>query len=122
MSIPILERWSNAVNNHTPQEVLSLYSDDAVLIATFSPNPLNTTEDIKDYFENFLSNPGAGVKFEFDSINKQEAGENLTILCGLYTFLKEDDGNKVEVPARFTYVVDESSESQIIHHHSSQLP
>ncbi|MAB59710.1 MAG: DUF4440 domain-containing protein [Verrucomicrobiales bacterium] len=122
MSIPILERWSNAVNNHTPQEVLSLYSDDAVLIATFSPNPLNTTEDIKDYFENFLSNPGAGVKFESDSINKQEVGGNLKILSGLYTFLKEDDGNKVEVPARFTYVVDESSESQIIHHHSSQLP
>ena len=122
MSIPILERWSNAVNNHTPQEVLSLYSENAVLVATFSPNPLNTTEDIKGYFENFLSNPGAGVKFEFDSINKQEVGGNLTILSGLYTFLKEDDGNKVEVPARFTYVVDESSESQIIHHHSSQLP
>ena len=122
MSIPILERWSNAVNNHTPQEVLSLYSDDAVLIATFSPNPLNTTEGIKDYFENFLSNPGAGVKFESDSINKQEVGGNLKILSGLYTFLKEEDGNKVEVPARFTYVVDESSESQIIHHHSSQLP
>jgi uncharacterized protein (TIGR02246 family) len=122
MSIPILDRWSNAVNNHAPQEVLSLYSEGAVLVATFSPNPLNTTEHIKGYFENFLSNPGAGVKFEFDSINKQEAAENLTILSGLYTFLKEDDGNKVEMPARFTYVVDESSEGQIIHHHSSQLP
>ena len=122
MSLPILDRWSNAVNNHNSEEVLSLYNEGAVLVATFSPNPLNTTEAIRSYFKNFLSNPGAGVKFNMDSINKQEIAENIIVLSGIYTFLKEDDGNTVEVPARFTYVVDESSEGQIIHHHSSQLP
>lgn len=122
MSYPILETWSNAVNSHNIEDVLSLYEQDAVLVATFSPVPLTNSESIKSYFENLFSNPGAGVIFDYESINSQKLGESLEVLSGLYTFLKEEDGNQVRVAARFTYLIDTASESPINHHHSSQLP
>ena len=52
MSFPILETWSNAVNSHNIEDVLSLYDQDAVLVATFSPVPLTSNDSIKSYFEN----------------------------------------------------------------------
>lgn len=122
MAHPILEKWSNAVNSHNLEEVFSLYHSEAVLVATFSPNPLTTKDLIKDYFENLFTNPGAGVIFDFDSMSTQDLTDNLQILSGLYTFLKEENGVEVKVPARFTYVIDNSQEQPIAHHHSSQLP
>ena len=122
MSFPILETWSNAVNSHNLEDVLSLYDQDAVLVATFSPVPLTTSDSIKSYFENLFSNPGAGVIFDYESINSQKLSESLEVMSGLYTFLKEQDGNQVKVAARFTYLIDTCSDSPINHHHSSQLP
>ena len=91
-------------------------------MATFSPNPLTSKDLIKDYFENLFTNPRAGVIFDFDSMSTQDLTDNLQILSGLYTFLKEENGVEVKVPARFTYVIDNSQEQPIAHHHSSQLP
>ena len=55
-------------------------------------------------------------------MSTQDLTDNLQILSGLYTFLKEENGVEVKVPARFTYVIDNSQEQPIAHHHSSQLP
>ena len=87
------------MNSHNIEDVLSLYGQDAVLVATFSPVPLTSSDSIKSYFENLFSNPGAGVKFVYESLNLLLLCDSLEVLSGLYTFLYVDDGIQVKVAA-----------------------
>ncbi len=132
------KQWTQAVEKAkgNPSEVTALYAPNAILLPTLSPEiKLNITDhnavsqelfdftqaDIKAYFVAFtsLKNIHATTEKLYTQLFNDVA-----INTGLYTFEYLDDkGNKIDVPARFTFVYEKIGDKWlIINHHSSYLP
>ena len=122
MAIRILNQWTDAINEGRTEDVASLYSEGAVLVSTFSPSSITSHNSIRNYFINLHSRPGAGVSIDEESINEQTIEGGTSILSGMYTFHFEEDGEKIECEARFTFVIGTELDRPILHHHSSQRP
>jgi uncharacterized protein (TIGR02246 family) len=93
------------------------YTNDAVLIATFSTY-IKGRADLTKYFDTLTCNPNLTVKT--DRITTGRDGD-MGYATGLYTFsYTGKDGATVKVPARFTFVfVDKDGRWVIANHHSS---
>jgi len=93
------------------------YTNDAVLIATFSTF-VKGRADLTEYFDTLTCYPNLAVKT--DRITTGRDGD-MGYATGLYTFsYTGKDGATVRVPARFTFVfVDKDGRWVIANHHSS---
>ena len=112
----IVNSWAYSIQFRDPMRMLDFYSDDAVLLATYS-NLLVGKPPILDYFISFLNKEGLQCKvtdiFHTTFVDGNHA------CSGLYTFSFYDKGQHQEVDARFTFVV---KNNQITMHHSSVDP
>ena len=50
----ILNKWIKSLNNHNLDDILSLYSESAILVPTLSNKIRKNKAEIKDYFIHFL--------------------------------------------------------------------
>ena len=116
-----IAQWANAFSMPTSLEICSLYAEDAVLMGTLSPFYRNTPELIKEYFDSLFHQKERTV--EITDIHVQTYADTATC-SGLYTFhWKSHDEHRVNLQARFTFVLVRQSERWlIIHQHSSALP
>lgn len=113
----LVNLWNRAVLSGDPVKVLECYSDDAVLLPTFSSRVRHTPEGILDYFQHFLSRKPEG---EIVEQNVRIYGD-LAVNSGLYNFFMRETGT--EISARFTFVYRKSDEGWlIVEHHSSLQP
>lgn len=112
--------WCEAINKRNPKKILELYDPAATLLPTLQPNIIKDQSGIFDYFSQLMNNPKLQVKI-IDS-DLRFVGD-LAINSGRYTFSFEREGNRVDLPARFTFIyVKIADRWQIIEHHSSQIP
>jgi hypothetical protein len=118
----ILKTWMSAVNNGNTETLLALYSENAILIPTFSNRILKTPEDIRDYFERLASRDDLSVALHEKTQVAQQISDNVSTLAGIYCWRLAIDGQLLNFEARFSYVFDLTLERPIIHHHSSQIP
>jgi hypothetical protein len=118
----VLSEWISGICNGEIGKVENLYQEQAVLIPTFSPHTANTTEGIRQYFEQLATRNNLQVKLYEKSLRKQFLGGNAWMLSGIYAFEFEVDQLLLTFPSRFTFAVDLDNEKPIIHHHSSQVP
>ena len=116
----IVKQWEQKVNQGNLEEITALYSLQASLLPTFSPDVKNHPTAIKEYFVNLTKKTHPGVTFE--TFTSQKTNSSTYIIYGLYTFFWEQDGQRQEFPSRYTFIVDTSQQAPIQHHHSSQLP
>ena len=118
----ILQIWLKAVNEGNLEKVLSLYNENAILIPTFSNKISNTSEKIRNYFNQLKSREGLQVNLHENTIKQQRIDENVYALCGIYNwkFFVEDELLIFE--ARFSFLINLALKSPILHHHSSQIP
>jgi uncharacterized protein (TIGR02246 family) len=116
-------QWVHAIETAkgNPSSVVSLYAPKAILLATLSPLPLTSAEDLERYFEKLTSNKNLKVEtkqmiFQFFP--------DIAILSGVYVFKYIDKNNKpVSLEARFSFVYHESQGKWwIVNHHSSLIP
>lgn len=131
----LFERWNDALASGDPNQVASLYSDDALLLPTLSAEPRRTHAAIRDYFSDFLARAPRG---RIDS-RTIRLGCNSALDAGTYSFLLRDPANSAGaggeqwVKARYSFVYTFSSgtgsgdapgpgEWLILHHHSSLQP
>jgi uncharacterized protein (TIGR02246 family) len=131
----LFERWNDALASGDPNQVASLYSDDALLLPTLSAEPRRTHAAIRDYFNNFLARAPRG---RIDS-RTIRLGCNSALDAGTYSFLLRDPadsagaGGEQWVKARYSFVYSFSpgtgsgdapgpGEWLILHHHSSLQP
>lgn len=117
-----LNGWIAAMETRKTENVLKLYDDDAVLLATFAKKPIVDQEGRKKYFDNLLKKKN--LKITVDELHTDRDGDIATA-NGLYTFSYKEAGKTVKVPARFTFVFEHESEDdmwEIESHHSSLLP
>ena len=109
-----IDTWINAVQTKDPDQVVSLYADDAVLIPTVSNQIRYTQDERRDYFVHFLAK---GPHCTVDSRHIQQLSGDAVTISGIYTFLFED---RSQVSARYTFAF--GQDGKISHHHSSLLP
>ena len=122
MNFEIPKIWSERVNAGDLEGVLSLYEESALLLATFDAQPLDQPVQRREYFENFLNRPGAGVEVDETTLVHSRHSEGVYQATGLYTFFYEEGGVLVRQPARFTFIVSVDERPLILHHHSSLVP
>jgi len=105
--------------------VLNMYSEKAVLVPTLVNEPIRGKEELRAYFEDFLSKPNlcGDVHMEID----QNLGNGYRSLSGTYTFRWDGEEG---VEARYTFVVrhptgfdgNSIGDWSICTHHSSEYP
>jgi uncharacterized protein (TIGR02246 family) len=112
--------WMNNICKRSPEGMLDLYSNNAILLATYSNSILRGKEELLEYFEEFLSKDG--LCGEITSNYTQQRGNTL-INSGTYSFLFYENGETMEVEARYTFVYKLcNGEWKVINHHSSVNP
>jgi len=113
----IVNSWVESISKRDPMLMTSFYSDDAVLLATFS-NILEGKDQILYYFIHFLNKEDLKCTITYNT-TQLDYDRDTSISNGLYLFSFRDFGQMKLVKARYTYVV---NQNQIITHHSSLLP
>lgn len=112
--------WADALNACDPARISALYSPEAVLWATTSPNITSTPEGVRKYFDGVCASP-APPKVEFGEQLIRVHGDT-AIDSGSYTFTVTE-GKQMTVPARFTIAYRKLGEKWlIVDHHSSLRP
>ena len=122
MNFKQLDNWIKHINAGEFDNLVSMYSEQAVLFATFDGQPLDTPKLIHAYFRGFLAKEGSGVELDTSSVRHTELGECTYSSTGLYTFFFMDDGQLIRHAARFTFIFDQDKSGSILHHHSSLIP
>jgi uncharacterized protein (TIGR02246 family) len=122
---PQVESWFTAFNSawatKQPATVTSLFTKDAVLLATVSNKPRTTPAEIEDYFVKFLKGSPVGT------INSStiKIGCNSIARVGTWTVGLTDasTGAKSDVKARYSFIYKrENGQWKIDHLHSSMMP
>lgn len=115
------KKWQDALTSGKPENLVALYTADAVVFAAASRKPLLSTADRQSYFADLAKIKGL----------KLEAKENLTqvfgdvaINSGTINFTSKDLANKsVSMLSRYTFVYQKQPQGWlIVNQHSSLLP
>ena len=118
----LFDKWNETLQTGDPAKVALLYdAKEGILVPTISPLVRHNHTEIADYFIIFLARHPFGTITES---NIRVYGD-IAINSGLYTFELDgqEEGSRVEVDARFTYVYKkEGDDWLILEHHSSVLP
>ncbi|MDA9464774.1 nuclear transport factor 2 family protein [Bradyrhizobium sp. CCBAU 53415] len=111
-----LSLWQRIFNRHSPDRLVSLYTDDAMLQGTSSAKLYIGAKEIGTYFRG-----GATVKMEvWHSVT---LAHNVALVVGSYVFSQVSKGHQKSTPARFTFVLRRQEGTwKIVHHHSSVSP
>lgn len=117
-----LDKWIQLVNNGDIESLLNLYDNEAILIPTFSNGILNTPEKLRGYFEELGSREELSVSVNEKYLVVQELQNQIFALGGIYDWRFNVEGEVQNFEARFSYLIDLSKSSPILHHHSSQVP
>jgi len=120
--LQVLKEWVRRVNAIDAEAVLALYSDDAILLPTFSQQIRSSRQDIKAYFETLAGHKRVVVKVHESSVVVQSLSGQFHSIAGTYSWTFEKDDEVREFEARFTYVMDLARDGPILHHHSSVMP
>ena len=113
--------WGRALGEDNPDEVLPLYSDDAVLWGTLSPTVRSDRPTLRDYFVTACKVlPGLKVAFGDQLIRVYG---DTAVNTGYYTFSYVKDGETKSLPARYSFTYVKNGEHWlIVDHHSSAIP
>ncbi len=119
------QKWIDTVTSGKPtvvDDVVALYSPDAILWATVSEQKRDSAKEIRDYFEVFAKQPNLKAEGYKPVIRVYD---NVAINSGYYTFTYDGkSGKKKVVPARYTFVYKKGNDGKwmILDHHSSAIP
>ena len=114
-----IHNWLKVVSLHNPKDIVSLYTEDGVLLGTLAENIKKGRENVIDYFNEFVKKKPTG---KITSIFIQE-NNDFAIVDGTYTFCLNNKNKEQYLPARFTFVLKNINNIWMIAtHHSSKQP
>ena len=117
----VIEQFKKAFDASDVQGVVKLFAPNALFLGTVSPKLATTTEDIDKYFEALKQFMPRSF-----TIEEQQAvvlSENAVLFVGMDKFSQTKDGNVIETPARFTFLITKNDQGwHITHFHSSVRP
>mgnify|MGYP002849538480 CR=1 FL=1 len=118
----LLGEWIQLINTGDIESLLKLYDREAILMPTFSKIILSKPEKLREYFESLGARKELNVTIYEDTLVIQEIQKQIFSLSGIYKWQFIHDGVLNNFEARFTYLVNLSKVSPILHHHSSLMP
>ncbi len=112
--------WRNALDSRNAEQIVGLYDEKGVLLATFEAEPLVGHDRIRPYFIGLVKLPKLSVKPQTSIIR---IFGDTAVNSGTYEFSYEKDGKVISVPARFSFTYAKGPSGwKIVDHHSSVLP
>lgn len=116
-----IQQWERAIDTQNLALIQDIYSDNAILLATFAEKELKGINNITPYFIDLFKKKNLNVRFTSYSSQKIR---NVEILSGFYIFSYDGLMNMVRrIPARYTFVtLQDKKGTKIINHHSSLNP
>lgn len=118
----ILERWLKNVNDMQVDDIVELYDETSTLLPTFSPRSMKTPGEIREYFQQLSTRKDMSVDLHAETVKTLKAGDSTYVVMGIYSFHFNVNEAQLTFPSRFTFLLDMSRKSPILHHHSSQIP
>ncbi len=118
--VEAMATWAREFSAAKSNSIASLYAPEASLWGTFSPVIRATPESVQNYFSDIFNYDNR--KVVFNDFNIRFYGDT-AISSGGYTFSLVRAGQKLVIPARysFTYVKQDGC-WLIVEHHSSEVP
>jgi len=116
----IIDHWAKHFNNGNLERLLDMYHIEATLLPTFSLNLLSTPKQIEEYFVRTIEHQ-ASVEIDDSQTIKRKLSENMYLMTGAYVFCLKKKSN-TKYLSWFTFLIDLSVDSPIMHHHSSRVP
>ena len=119
----LVDNWIKTLETLEPEEIVKLYSNKGILLGTLAEEPLLGREQIKTYFDKFVTfHPEGNVTWWYN----QNLGFSKIAIDGNYTFWLDEEKARKKVEARFTFVFRRNwlrfGKWEIITHHSSERP
>jgi hypothetical protein len=114
--------WSDLIRGRNLDEIIALYNESSILMPTFSPHTIRKPEGLKTYFSRLAEREELNVTLHDKTVVCQQISQHDFVVTGIYSWQFKVDDTLLSFPSRFTFVLDLSSPSPIMHHHSSQMP
>ena len=115
-----LTEWVEAIETGDVEKVVSLYDRDSTMLSAFAIDPITTHEGLRQYYKKVVNEPDISIDVTAQDVR---IFDNVAVNTGLYTFHWVQDGETMDVPARFSFVyVLKNGKWSIISHHSSRVP
>lgn len=115
------QKWAATLTLHDPKKMADLYQHDAILLGTYENIPLLSYEQRVEYFT-ALFKKIPNIRVEYNSKHYKFFKDD-AISTGLYTFIGDEEGKEIRIPARYTFAYDSADTGcRLIMHHSSALP
>ncbi len=118
----VVQKWIELIRIRNLQGVLSLYDEDAIIIPTFSDSMQNNSQKIKAYFNRLFNRTNLSITLHDKTLKVHNLNNELSIVSGMYCWKFDVEDELISYEARFSFIIDKSKDSPIIHHHSSQIP
>ncbi|MDX1975610.1 MAG: nuclear transport factor 2 family protein [Rickettsiales bacterium] len=113
-------QWKEAVESRDSDAIVALYDSKAIMISTFAQAPLASRAALKAYYKQVVQNPD--IKIDITEQHPRRFGD-IAINSGQYTLSYTQEGEDMEIPARFSFVYQlKGGKWVIVDHHSSGVP
>ena len=114
-------QWRDALASGKAENVVKLYDNDAILLATLAAKPITNQKARTQYFTTLTAKPK--VIATVDEKHIKLLDEDDAVISGLYTFSFEENGKTIKIPARYSFVYEKTNGAwMIVEHHSSKVP
>jgi len=116
-----VERWSEAFNSGDVEQIVRMYTNDALVLGTLSPGMSSKPDDLRAYFKAAVA---AKLRVKLGDHSAVALAEDAVAIAGFYDFSRPAaNGQPVVVPARFSFVMVKTDGIwKIAHQHSSVRP
>lgn len=116
-----IQEWLKRASSSDAEAIVSLYKEDAILLGTLDAKVRKGRNEIREYFEYFLTFHPCG---KITSLIDEEVGnKTMAVANGTYVFEINEGVKTTTLPARFTFVLEKAGKNwEILSHHSSKQP
>jgi uncharacterized protein (TIGR02246 family) len=118
----VIEQFEKAFDAADPPSIVKLFAPDAVFIGTLMQGPTHDPEAILKYFQAGMAT-NLPRKITIENTDVLQLSETAVLFSGQDVFSQTKEGQVVETPARFTFLITKGPDGwRIAHFHSSMRP
>jgi len=115
-SVPVLDKFQLAINNHNLDLLMQLYCKDAILVPAFSTKLKRGQAEIRQFYKDFFEKDN--VHIAVYQVNSQKVN-GLKVDNGMYSMSWTNHGFEKEEHIRFSLII---RDGKIVTDHSSIEP
>src|ERR1700721_418718 len=98
-----VERWSEAFNSGDVEQIVRMYTNDALVLGTLGPGMTSRPDDLRAYFK---AAADAKLQVKLGDHSAIAVADDAVAIAGFYDFSRPAaDGQTVVIPARFSFVM-----------------